>query len=163
MEHMAYMEHIALILYTYPAGNFFLIAQAHVTHFTPIYYTTKCHGVTFYRPTNTSSLEVDSKAQQRSSPGLKVTIKNSDRSAPAVTIQNFSADGKKAAGGANHKTSSGTSSSSSSKSASHKINERFITDPGAAQRSEERKRSSDSSSGGGGGAAVVARRKLGTV
>lgn len=114
------------------------------------------------RPANSSTaMEIDPKA--RSSPGLKVTIKNSsssDRSAPGVTIQNF-ADAKEAAGritsssfkpghsGSNH------GSGSSSKSA-HKINERFITDPGAAQRSEERKRSADSNGGG----VTAARRKL---
>ncbi len=117
------------------------------------------------RPANSSSsLEMDHKA--RSSPGLKVTIKNSgsDRSAPGVTIQNYS-DSKEATRGVtssfkpgttNSKTALGGANHMGGSKAAHKINERFITDPGAAQRSEERKRSGDSSGG------IVARRKLGT-
>ncbi len=100
----------------------------------------------------------------RSSPGLKVTIKNSatDRSAPAVTIQNFTeakdaaAAGRVASSGGFKPGGPAAAGSISGKSA-HKINERFITDPGAAQRSEERKRSGDSSGG------MVARRKLGKI
>jgi hypothetical protein len=100
----------------------------------------------------------------RSSPGLKVTIKNSatDRSAPAVTIQNFAevkdavAAGRVASSG--FKPGGPAAAGSISTKSAHKINERFITDPGAAQRSEERKRSGDSASGG-----MVARRKLGKI
>jgi hypothetical protein len=98
----------------------------------------------------------------RSSPGLKVTIKNSatDRSAPAVTIQNFAEAKDAAAGrvaGSSFKPGGPAAAGSISGKSAHKINERFITDPGAAQRSEERKRSGDSSGG------MVARRKLGKI
>jgi hypothetical protein len=128
-----------------------------------------------FRPANSSALDNDpNRSRGAASPGLKVTIKNTtttstDRSAPAVTIQNYSSpssEGSKKSSSSssisNHKSGSSNSSnhSSSSSKAAHKINERFITDPGAAQRSEERKRSSDSFSSGG--SVSVVRRKLGT-
>ena len=106
---------------------------------------------------------MDPKARS-SPPGLKVTIKSSsagDRHSPAVTIQSF-VDSKEAGSrvnnsgfkpGLNHNKTS--PSGGSPGKLAHKINERFITDPGAAQRVDERKRSGDSSGG------MMARRKLG--